>query len=190
VPTQIISTWTGWRILLQVSARVRLRPFHHSDALDLVCGLNDWQVARWLANVPHPYRLDHAMAYLARPEHLAVEAALGDATATLAVAVTHDGCGIGGLGLVPSKRHEGARELGFWLSRPYWGQGIMPRAVVTLIEEVTRQSPRTLFVASANHDNIRSQRLIRSLGFIEDGHDEIFSTPLQRLVTTVCFRLA
>ena len=158
--------------------------------MDLVCGLNDWQVARWLASVPHPYRLDHAMDYLARPEHLAIEAALGDATAILAVAVTHDGSGIGGLGLVPSKRHEGARELGFWLSRPYWGQGIMPGAVITLIDEVTRLAPNTLIVASANHDNIRSQRLIRSLGFSEDCHDEIYSTPLQRLVTTVCFRRA
>jgi RimJ/RimL family protein N-acetyltransferase len=159
--------------------------------MDLVCGLNDWQVARWLASVPHPYRFDHAMAYLSRPEHLAVEAALGgDATATLAVAVAHDGSRIYGLGLVPSKRHEGARKLGFWLSRPYWGQGIMPGAVIALIDEVKRQAPNTLIVASTNHDNIRSQRLIRSLGFIEDGHDETYSTPLQRLVTTVCFRRA
>jgi RimJ/RimL family protein N-acetyltransferase len=175
-------------MLLQVSARVSLRPFRHSDASDLVSGLNDWQVARWLASVPHPYRVDHAKAYLARPEHRSGEAALDDKAATLALAITLNGCVIGGMGLVPSKRYQGARELGFWLSRRFWGQGIMPRAASALIDEVMRQAPDTLIVASANHDNFRSQGVIRSLGFVRDGDDEIFSNPLQRLVMTVCYR--
>ena len=175
-------------MLLQVSARVCLRPFRHSDALDLVSGLNDWQVARWLASVPHPYWGEHTKAYLARPEHWSGKAALNDKAATLALAITFNGCVTGGMGLVPLKRREGASELGFWLSRRFRGQGIMPRAASTLIDEVTRQAPDTLIVTSANHNNFRSQGVIRSLGFIRDGDDEIFSNPLQRPVMTVCYQ--
>ena len=64
----------------------------------------------------------------------------------------------------------------------------MPRAASALIDEVMRQAPDTLIVTSANHDNFRSQGVIRSLGFVRDGDDEIFSNPLQRLVMTVCYR--
>lgn len=182
----ITVAWIQRTMLLQVSARVCLRPFRHSDASDLVSGLNDWQVARWLASVPHPYRVDHAKAYPARPEHWSGEAALDDKAATLALAITFNGCVTGGMGLVPSKRHQGARQLGFWLSRRFWGQGIMPRAASTLIDEVIRQASDTLIVTGANHDNFRSQGVIRSLGFVRDGDDEIFSNPLQRPVMTVC----
>ena len=75
------------------------------------------------------------------------------------------------------------------MARRFWGQGIMPWAVKSLIDQVKRQAPNTLVVASANHDSFRSQRAICGLGFVEDGLDGIFSTPLQRRVTTVCFRL-
>ena len=176
-------------ILIHVADRIGLRPFCHSDAADLAAGLNDWQVARWLARVPHPYRIDHAKAYLSRQEHRNYGAALPDADAVLALALCHDGQVIGGMSLVPSSRRQGARELGFWLSGRFWGQGIMPLAVQALIDEVMRHAPSTLIVASANHDNFRSQRAIHGLGFVEDGQDEIFSTPLQKAVTTICFRL-
>lgn len=175
-------------MLLQVSARVCIRPFRHSDASDLVSDLNDWQVARWPASVPHPYRVDHAKAYLARPKHWSGEAALDDKAATLAFAITFNGCVIGEMRLVPSKRHQGARALGFWLLVRFWGQGIMPRAASTLIDEVLWQALDTMIVTSANHDNFRLQGVIRSLGFVRDGDGEIYSNPLQRPVMTVCYR--
>ena len=63
-------------------------------------------------------------------------------------------------------------------------------AVQSVIDHVTLQAPDTFVVASANHDNLRLQRVIRALGFVEDSHDEIYSKPLQRRVSTVCFRQA
>ena len=65
----------------------------------------------------------------------------------------------------------------------------MPGAVRAVIDEILDRAPRTGFVASANHDNLHSQRLIRSLGFVADGRYEIFSNPLQRRVSVKCFRL-
>ena len=174
---------------LQISDRIFAQPFRVSDRDDLVDGINDWQVARWLASVPHPYRVDHANAYLARPEHSECAMAATDPKARLALAVCADDRLVGGLSLVPATRRPGLREFGFWLSRSVWGQGIMPRAVKAVIDEIREHAPHTGFVAGANHDNVRSQNLIRALGFIADGQDEIFSNPLQRRVTVNCFRL-
>ena len=41
-----------------IDDRVALRGFRPEDRQDLVNGLNDWAVTRWLGRVPHPYRLD------------------------------------------------------------------------------------------------------------------------------------
>ena len=175
-------------ISIQARDDIGLRPFGRTDAPDLVTGLNDWQVIRWLAKVPHPYRLDHATAYLARAEHQNVDVALSDVTASCSLAICHQDHVIGAVGLVPSTRRTGFRELGFWLSRSFWGQGIMPEAVRAVMQRARKRGQTPLFVAGANQDNVRSQRLIRSLGFIEDGHDDIFSTPLQRRVRIICYR--
>ena len=174
---------------IMISDSASLRPLRSSDRDDLVAGINDWQVTRWLAGVPHPYRLDHAQAYLARPEHATWEIGMSDPDARLALAVCIDDRLVGGISLVPAARRPGCREFGFWLARPAWGRRIMRGAVQALIDAVAARVPRTAFVASANHDNQRSVRLIRSLGFEADGRDEIFSMPLQRHVAVNCFYL-
>ena len=139
--------------------------------------------------MPHPYRRDPARAYLARPEHAACDMAMQHPDSILALAVCIDDRVVGGISLVPAKRRLGCREFGFWLARAAWGQRIMHTAVQGLIDAVATQAPHTVFVTSANHDNLRSQRLISALGFTEDGVDEFFPNPLQRTVTVNCFRL-
>ena len=177
-----------------ITDSISLRAYRKEDRQDLVTGLNDWRVARWLATVPYPYRLDHADAYLARPEHRADEAAFQDSEQTLALAICHHDRLIGGLSLVPEpQKRRGCRrkcrEFGFWLSQPFWGRRIMRKAVQAVISEVRRQAPLTGFVTSANHDNHRSQALIVSLGFVADDEDEVFSIPLQRQVRVIQFHL-
>ena len=68
-----------------IDDRVSLRGFRPEDRQDLVNGLNDWAVTRWLGRVPHPYRLDHADAFLARDEHLHVNEAVRDGSRSLLV---------------------------------------------------------------------------------------------------------
>ena len=165
---------------LQLTDSIWLRPFRETDRDDLVAGLNNWQVARWLATVPHPYRVDHANAYLARQEHARCDAAVPDAGQILALGICADDRVIGGISLVPAGRIQGAREFGFWLSQSWWGQGIMSAAVQSIVNEVRRHAPDTVFVAAANTDNPRSQRVILSLGFKAGDRHEIFSAPLQR----------
>ena len=164
-----------------------LRPFRAADRDALVAGLNDWAVARWLANVPYPYRHDHAEAFLGWDEHVDIEAAMGDPDRGFALALCHCDRVIGGLVCNPVN-DTGEREIGFWLARSFWGQRIMGRAVRPMIDAVLDQAPGTRFIASANHDNVRSQALIRALGFVEDGERHVMSTPLQREVRLVCFR--
>ena len=79
-----------------IDDRVSLRGFRPEDRQDLVNGLNEWAVTRWLGRVPHPYRLDHADAFLARDEHLHVNEAVRDGSRSLSLALCHCDRVIGG----------------------------------------------------------------------------------------------
>ena len=110
-----------------IDDRVSLCGFRPEDRQDLLNGMNDWAVTRWLGRVLHPHRLDHADAFLTRDEHLHVNEAVRDSRPSLSLALCHYDRVIGGFVLNPEDE-AGVRELGSWLARPYWGQGIMRRA--------------------------------------------------------------
>ena len=78
-----------------------LRAFRPEDRWDLVNGLNDWAVTRWLGRVPHPYRLDHANAFLTREEHLYIGEGLRDSGRSLSLALCDNDRVIGGFVLNP-----------------------------------------------------------------------------------------
>ena len=172
---------------INLDRTISLRRFMPTDRDDLVAGLNNWAVARWLARVPYPYRHDHADEFLGWDMHIEIRSAMGNPKTGGALALCHDDRVIGGLVSNPEDE-KGQREIGFWLSQPFWGRGLMRRAATAMIDEILAAAPQTRLVASANHDNLRSQRLIRSLGFVADGQHEVMSTPLQRPVVLHRFR--
>ena len=110
-----------------IDDRVSLRGFRHEDRQDLVNGMNNWAVTRWLGRVLNPYRLDYADAFFAQDEHLHVNAVVRDGRRSLSLALCHYDRVIGGFVLNPEEE-AGVRELDFWLAWPYWGQEIMRRA--------------------------------------------------------------
>ncbi len=78
------------RMHFDIDDRVSLRGFRPEDRRDLVNGLNDWAVTRWLWRMPHPYWLHHANAFLARDEHLHVHEAVRDGSRSLSLALCAD----------------------------------------------------------------------------------------------------
>ena len=172
-----------------IDTHFALRGFRLTDREDLVAGINNWAVARWLARVPYPYRLDHADEFQGRDEHSDITGAIRDPEKGFALALCHDDRVIGGLVSNPVDDN-GDREIGFWLAQSFWGQRIMRRAVECMISEMLEHAPDASIIASANHDNHRSQALILGLGFVADGEREVMSTPLQRPVRLCCYRRA
>ncbi len=59
----------------------------------------------------------------------------------------------------------GRADIGTWLGRAYWGNGYAQEALELVIGEAFRRLRLTHIVASAKEENIRSQELIKRLGF-------------------------
>ena len=140
------------------TARLCLRPLAAGDEAALVAAINDFEVARWLYFVPHPYggRGFHEFLPSARPgEVWAIEDADG-----FAGMVANDG------------------ELGYWLARRVWGRGYATEASGAVLAEHFAD-PVAGTVASAYFEgNGRSCSVLRKLGFQRAGH--VLKTPVSR----------
>lgn len=56
----------------------------------------------------------------------------------------------------------GQRQVGYWVTRERWGQGIAPAALSALVGEITE---RPLW-GSTDAANLRSQRVLQRVGFV------------------------
>ncbi|HTD29145.1 MAG TPA: GNAT family N-acetyltransferase, partial [Xanthomonadaceae bacterium] len=108
-----------------------LRPWLVSDAHDLAFHANDAKVAHSLGErFPHPYTVDDAYAFIAHALQLSNEK-------TWAIEI--NGAASGAIGVNPGEgveRH--SAELGYWLGRAYWREGIATAAVRALVPHAMR----------------------------------------------------
>lgn len=147
--------------------RLILRPLRRADAPAIAGLISDWDVIRWLTTPPWPYRLQDAEEFLA--SDAAAEArAVTNGKALLGVASILD-------------RSPGLHELGYWLGRPYWGQGYATEAVGALIDAHFAAGQDKLY-AGVLPGNAASARVLARLGFEPAGHKQAMSRPLGREV--------
>lgn len=149
------------------TGRLLLRPYELADAEALVALLDDWEVARWLARVPHPYRREDAEAFLE----------ISKTEDRRAFAITRDGALVGGIGL--GRRADGAVELGYWIGRRFHRQGYAEEAARGLLAFAFETLGETRIVVSALPDNAPSLALIAKLGFRPLGPQPFHAKPLR-----------
>lgn len=142
------------------TARLRLRPIRETDLDDIVAGVADLAVARWLARVPHPYRMSDAEAFVATSRQAAREGR------SLVLAIEHAGRLVGVISLeaIPT-----ACELGYWIARPQWGRGFASEAGAAILAygfaEIGLKRVRSGYFAG----NEGSRRVQHRLGFYPIG---------------------
>jgi RimJ/RimL family protein N-acetyltransferase len=133
-----------------------LRPGFPEDAPALAAAMSDRAIARNLAVVPWPYTLRDAEAFLASPRDPVLPSFLiferTDAAPRLI-----GSCGLG-------RRPSGAVEMGYWISRSFWGRGFASEACTALIE-IARTLGLSRLEASHFIDNPASARVLDKLGF-------------------------
>lgn len=145
------------------SERLFLRPGWPEDWLELLEAIDDEAVLRNLARAPWPYTADDAKAFLGRQS----ERALPQLFITLPSA---DGAKlIGNVGLA---RNGDDVEIGYWIARPYWGQGYATEAARAMLRLARTLGHRRL-IAGHFIDNPESGRVLRKIGFEPTGQRRI-----------------
>ncbi|HRQ78953.1 MAG TPA: GNAT family N-acetyltransferase [Gemmatimonadaceae bacterium] len=147
--------------------RLSLRPLRADDAPTLLRELNDVEVARETLNIPHPYSMARAEEFLADiPKRF--EAGKGVVWAIVDAANAAAGALIGAVGLNLTRAHRRA-ELGYWIAKSRWGQGIATEASRAVI--AYGFDALGLHRIDAHHfvENPASGAVMRKLGMQREG---------------------
>lgn len=156
----IIAAETLARALPLRSARLTLRPLRADDAPSVRRLAGAWEVARYTAQIPHPYPDGAAEAWIAE----ACGDLAGARKINLAIERQADGALIGCVELDPDAPEEGA-TVGYWIGLPYWGQGYMTEALRRLMRFAFGDLRFPVIRASVAPANLASIRVQEKLGF-------------------------
>ena len=141
--------------------RLLLRPGWREDAPALFQAIADERIVRNLATAPWPYRLADAEAFLMRDRP-------ADHAACLIFLRTEGApCLVGGIGF--GRTPEEVLEFGYWIARPFWGQGFATEAGRALLANARDSLRLQRLVAGHFTDNPASGRVLQKLGFRPTG---------------------
>lgn len=143
------------------TTRLTLRPFARSDAADVQRLAGEYEVALNTLFIPHPYPDGAAEDWIAthesdfeenRVHHFALDA---------------DGVLIGSMGLV--MKGDGLAEIGYWVGKPYWGQGYATEAGREVVRYGFEECGLQRIFAAHYVRNPASGRVLQKLGMQYEG---------------------
>ncbi len=150
------------------TGRLTLRPLQIRDAGRIAYLAGDYDVARMCARVPHPYPVLSAEGWLE------LQAGARRKGEEFAFAVTRPRDGLIGCCGLTRKAGAPAAELGYWLGRPYWGEGFATEAAAAVMHWARETLGVEEFMAGHFSDNPASGRVLRKLGFAATHTTELF----------------
>lgn len=95
--------------------RLILRQYRLEDADDIVEGLNNLNVSKWLAGAPYPYTKEDALYF--------INDSLENNLYNFAIELKSENKVIGGTQITNIDKHNGTAGGGIWISEKYWGKG-------------------------------------------------------------------
>jgi RimJ/RimL family protein N-acetyltransferase len=159
--------------------RLTLRRPTLADVKAIASLANDRRVADNTRRLPHPYRLDDAVAF--------VRAMAGDHRKTVfLIENNHTPIGIAGVDwLAPD-----APELGYWLGVEHWGQGFGTEAARAVIDFTFEEFDAEHLIAGARVINPSSRNILEKCGFQWSGVELHRFEALGGSTPVDCFRLS
>ena len=150
------------------SERFLMRPPEPKDARQIACCVNDKDMARNLARLPHPYAPKDALDWITYADKARAQGS------EYAFVITHAEAGV--IGSVGFNRSRGeAWEIGYWVDKAVQGKGVATEAAQALLEWGEARFGVTQFVAGHFQDNPASGRVLEKLGFERVGEKQLYS---------------
>ncbi|MBN9080280.1 MAG: hypothetical protein BGP04_18605 [Rhizobiales bacterium 62-17] len=148
--------------------RLWLRWPRIADAAAIVRLAGDKDVAQMTARIPHPYSQAAADRWI-------FESRVGNAQGSAVVlALTLKDKPSELIGVIGVHQTRAGRALlGYWLGKPFWGQGLMTEATNALVDLAFRASEVEKIETHAMVDNPRSCGVLLNAGFSVEGEKPV-----------------
>jgi ribosomal-protein-alanine N-acetyltransferase len=157
---------TGANMKIVVNDQIHLSEFRTTDKPALIQHLNDRDIYEKTLLIPYPYSDNDADEWLAlvakitKQQGQTVNFGIRDASDALI-----GGCGFDGFQVGKSHR----AEIGYWLAKSYWGQGIMTAVVKRACQHAFEEFGVVKVTAHVFSHNPASSRVLQKCGFNEEG---------------------
>lgn len=142
-----------------------LRQWKQADADSVARYINNKKVQRWLRDgLPFPYTREDAVSFI---EDMCLAA---DPKRDIMLAVEAGGEAIGSIGVFTKDNiYCKSAELGYWLAEPFWGRGIMTRAVQKICTLAFETLDIVRIFAEPFAENAGSRKVLENTGFVLEG---------------------
>ncbi len=141
------------------TGRLVLRPVVQADFPDIVRRVGDYDVAKMLTRVPHPFTLQDA-----RDWHDGHCASRRDGERAFAI-----DAGDGLIGVVSVGCPAETPEFGYWLGKAFWGNGFMSEAGRAALGWMFATTETQTVMSGALNENPASLNVLSKLGFGDAG---------------------
>jgi RimJ/RimL family protein N-acetyltransferase len=149
-----------------VNNQIHLSEFLPSDKDALVLYLNDRDIYDRTLRIPFPYSDADADDWMA----LVVKSTQQQGRPVQWAIRTGDDALVGGCGFDDFQVGKSHRaEVGYWLAKPYWRQGIMTAVVSRLCRHAFEEFGLAKITAHVFPHNLASARVLAKCGFQEEG---------------------
>jgi RimJ/RimL family protein N-acetyltransferase len=145
--------------------KFKLRTWQPEDIDSLIKYADNFEIAKNLTNLfPHPYTIEDGIAFIERARGC-------QPTNVFAIDVNSEA--VGAIGIHPqgdifSKN----AELGYWLGEAYWGNGIITKAIIEIVNYGFITFDINRIFARPFGTNIGSQKVLEKAGFTLEGKFE------------------
>lgn len=148
-----------------LSERYAISEINYDDKTQLIKCLIDKEISENSLNIPHPYNATDADFWISfvqqkkeefgKPVHFAIR--------------NSENKLIGGIGFNSITVNHKA-EIGYWLAKSYWGNGIMAKAVVQMCKYGFQEFRLSRIQALVFSFNGRSKSVLKKAGFEYEGN--------------------
>ena len=147
------------------------------DIRALVNELNNWNISKWLVEVPFPYSINDANYWIKKTEE-----------DKFSFNIYLKNKLIGGISIA-NKLGNHKWELGYWIGEEYWGNKYAKEACEGLIIYFFTNTSNDIIYASHMKNNIKSNKIILSLGFKKIGIGKKYSISRKEEIEDINYQL-
>lgn len=143
--------------MIPLNKHIILRPFVKSDAKNLAKNADNNNIAQFLTDAfPSPYKLEDAIRFIENINKNNPPNVFG---------IDYNGEVIGGIGIhLKEDIYRKNAEMGYWLAEPFWGQGIMTKAVEAMVNYGFENFDIHRIYACPFSNNPKSKRVLEKAG--------------------------
>jgi len=148
--------------------RLVLRELTLNDAAIFSKLAGDYDISKMTGSLPHPFPLYSAefkIMYLRQQKRRGL---------AYPYAITVNGGELIGVMDLFRSAPDTALEIGYWIGKPYWGQGLSTEAAKAIIQEAKDRLGVQALMAGVFADNPASLRVLEKLGFKTTGSEEMY----------------